>query len=65
MLGVFFLQVIHFSWQDLTFQSAREYFVAQHPVQGPNGEARPDQDEWRSLEAMASHALKSQRIESW
>ena len=33
---------------DLTFQSAREYFVAQHPIQGPNGEERPKQDEWRN-----------------
>jgi len=45
------------AWQDLTFQSAREYFVAQHPVQGPNGEERPHQDEWRSLDAKSDGFL--------
>ena len=39
--------VLHAYMPDLTFQSARDYFVAQHPVQGPNGEERPSQDEWR------------------
>jgi len=32
---------------DLTSQGARDYFINQHPVEGPAGEARPDAKVWK------------------
>lgn len=54
---------VHAYMPDLTFQSAREYFVAQHPVQGPNGEERPHQDEWRSWDQAKRFSWYQQNLQ--
>ncbi|CAK9108832.1 Glutaredoxin 2 (Grx2) [Durusdinium trenchii] len=56
-------RLLHAYVPDLVFRSARDYFIDQHPIQGPSGEERPNIELWRSWEPSLRRSWYQQHFE--